>query len=229
MEFLRTRVARRVLSLFVLGSLFPIAVLVALSYRAVSSQLESQSEQRLADVTDIASQSLLDRFDFFHSWLRGVGVLGTVGVGRAGDPGSASFTDVVPGGVEGLALEEDGRVRTITGTVGQLPPLGAEDGEQLATGRPLVKAAVGIDGASPSIFMALNTRPNDPDRGGCCGHVLPGTRCGRRRSCGRRPRRSRISVSWTREAGPSTAIEARGVACQQLCLPWGAVSRTRDS
>ena len=166
MEFLRTRVARRVLSLFVLGSLFPIAVLVALSYRAVSSQLESQSEQRLADVTDIASQSLLDRFDFFHSWLRGVGVLGTVGVGRAGDPGSASFTDVVPGGVEGLALEEDGRVRTITGTVGQLPPLGAEDGEQLATGRPLVKAAVGIDGASPSIFMALNTRPSDPDRGG---------------------------------------------------------------
>ena len=165
MEFLRTRVARRVLSLFVLGSLFPIAVLVALSYRAVSSQLESQSEQRLADVTDIASQSLLDRFDFFHSWLRGVGVLGTVGVGRAGDPGSASFTDVVPGGVEGLALEEDGRVRTITGTVGQLPPLGAEDGEQLATGRPLVKAAVGIDGASPSIFMALSTRPGDPDRG----------------------------------------------------------------
>ena len=165
MEFLRTRVARRVLSLFVLGSLFPIALLVALSYRAVSSQLESQSEQRLADVTDIASQSLLDRFDFFHSWLRGVGVLGTVGVGRAGDPGSASFTDVVPGGIEGLALEEDGRVRTITGTVGQLPPLGAEDGEQLATGRPLVKAAVGIDGASPSIFMALRTQPGDPDRG----------------------------------------------------------------
>ena len=166
MEFLRTRVARRVLSLFVLGSLFPIAVLVALSYRAVSSQLESQSEQRLADVTDIASQSLLDRFDFFHSWLRGVGVLGTVAVGRAGDPRSASFIDVVPGGVEGLALEEDGRVRTITGTVGQLPPLGAEDGGQLAAGRPLVKAAVGSDGASPRIFMALSTRPTDPDRGG---------------------------------------------------------------
>ena len=153
------------MSLFVLGSLFPIAVLVALSYRAVSRQLEEQSEQRLADVTDIAAQSLLDRFDFFHSWLRGVGVLGTVGVGQAGDPGSASFTDVVPGGVEGLALEEDGRVREITGTVGQLPPLGAEDGEQLATGQPLVKAAVGIDGASPSIFMALSARPSDPDRG----------------------------------------------------------------
>ena len=106
MEFLRTRVARRVLSLFVLGSLFPIAVLVALSYRAVSSQLESQSEQRLADVTDIAAQSLLDRFDFFHSWLRGVGQLATVGVSQAGDGGSVSFTDVVPGGIEGLALEE---------------------------------------------------------------------------------------------------------------------------
>ena len=164
-EFLRTRVARRVMGLFVLGSLFPIAVLVALSYSAVSRQLESQSEQRLADVTDIAAQSLLDRFDFYHSWLRGVGVLGTLGVSQAGDGGSGSFTDVVPGGVEGLALEEDGRVRTITGTVGQLPSLGAADGEQLVMGQPLVKAGVGIDGAPPSIFMALRTRPGDPDRG----------------------------------------------------------------
>ena len=164
-EFLRTRVARRVMSLFVIGSLFPIAVLVALSYGAVSRQLESQSEQRLADVTDIAAQSLLERFDFFHSWLRGVGVLGTVGMSQAADGASVPFTDLVPGSVEGLALEEDGRVRTITGTVGQLPPLGAADGEQLAMGQPLVKAAVGIDGAPPSIFMALRTRPGDPDRG----------------------------------------------------------------
>ena len=163
-ELLRSRVAWRVIRLFVLGSLLPIAVLAALSYGAVSRQLESQSEQRLADVTDIAAQSLLERFDFFHSWLRGVGVLATVGVSQAGDDGSVSFTDLIPGGVEGLALEEDGRVRTITGTVGQLPTLGAADGEQLAMGLPLVKAAVGIDGARPSIFMALSARSGDPDR-----------------------------------------------------------------
>ena len=164
-EFLRTRVARRVIRLFVLGSLLPIAILAALSYRAVSRQLESQSEQRLADVTDIAAQSLLERFEFFHSWLRGIGVLATVGVSQAGDGSSVSFTDLVPGGVEGLALEEDGRLRTITGTVGQLPPLEAADGEQLASGKPLVKAAVGIDGARSSIFMALSARPGNPDRG----------------------------------------------------------------
>ena len=164
-EFLRTRVARRVIRLFVLGSLLPIAVLIALSYRAVSRQLESQSEQRLADVTDIAAQSLLERFDFFHSWLRGVGVLVSVGMSQAGDGGSVSFADLVAGGVEGLALEEDGRVRTITGTVGPLPALGAADGEHLASGLPLVKAAVGIDGARPSVLMALSARPGDPDRG----------------------------------------------------------------
>ncbi len=164
-EFLRTRVAKRVMGLFVLGSLLPIAVLAALSYGAVSSQLESQSEQRLADITDVAAQSLLERFDFFHSWLRGVGMLTTAGGRQAGDAGSMSFIDLVPGGVEGLALEEGGRVRPITGTVGQLPELGAADREQLATGQPLVKAAVGVDAAGPSIFMALNTRPGDPDRG----------------------------------------------------------------
>ena len=164
-EFLRTRVARRIIRLFVLGSLLPIAVLIALSYRAVSRQLESQSEQRLADVTDIAAQSLLERFNFFHSWLRGVGVLATVGVSQAGDGGSVSFTDLVAGGVEGLALEDNGRVRTITGTVGLLPELGAADGEHLARGLPLVKADIGIDGARPSIFMALSARPGDADRG----------------------------------------------------------------
>ena len=164
-EFLRTRVARRVIRLFVLGSLLPIAVLIALSYGAVSRQLESQSEQRLADVTDIAAQSLLERFDFFHSWLRGIGVLTTLGVGQAGNVGPVSFADLVPGGVEWLALEEDGRVRAITGTVGELPALGAADGEQLARGLPLVKATVGIDGARPSVLMALIARPGDPDRG----------------------------------------------------------------
>ena len=115
MEFLRTRVAKRIMGLFVLGSLLPIAVLAALSYGAVSSQLESQSEERLEDITDVAAQSLLERFDFFHSWLRGVGVLATVGGSQAGDGGSVSFTDLAPGGIEGLALEEGGRVRTITG------------------------------------------------------------------------------------------------------------------
>ena len=164
-KFLRTRVAQRVIRLFVLGSLLPIAVLAALSYRAVSRQLESQSEQRLADVTDIAAQSLLERFDFFHSWLRGVGGLATAGLNQAGDGGSVSFTDLVPGGVEGLALEENGRVRTITGTLGQLPPLETAEGEQLARGLPLVKAAVGVGGARPSIFIALSTQPGDPDQG----------------------------------------------------------------
>ena len=164
-EFLRTRVGRRVIRLFALGSLLPIAVLVALSYRAISNQLESQSEQRLADITDVAAQSLLERFDFFHSWLRGVGVLATMDVGRAGANGPVSFTDLVPGGIEGLAIEEDGRLRTISGTVGQLPPLGAGDGEQLALGRPLVKAAVGVDGAPASIFMVLGARPDSPDQG----------------------------------------------------------------
>ena len=164
-KFLRTRVAQRVIRLFVLGSLLPIAVLAALSYRAVSRQLESQSEERLAEVTDIAAQSLLERFNFFHSWLRGVGVLATAGLYQAGDGGSVSFTRLVPGGVEGLALEEDGRVLAITGEVGQLPPLETADGEQLAMGQPLVKAAVGVDGARPSIFMALSAQPGDPDRG----------------------------------------------------------------
>ncbi len=84
-EFLRTRVARRVMGLFVLASLLPIALLVVLSSGAVSSQLEEQSEQRLAEIADVASQSLLDRFSFFHSWLLGVGVLATLLESPAGD------------------------------------------------------------------------------------------------------------------------------------------------
>ena len=193
-NFLRTRVAQRVIRLFVVGSLLPIAILVALSYRAVSSELESQSEQRLADVTDIAAQSLLERFEFFHTSLRGLSVLATVGTNEAGDVGSLSFTDLVPGGVEGLALEVDGRLRTISGTFGPLPLLDSEDEERLSMGLPLVKADVGIDGARPGIFMALSARPDDPDR----------------------------SVLWARITGDSlwatTILWASSPTVQDLCI-----------
>ena len=75
LEFLRARVGRRILGLFVVGALLPVVILAGLTYTAVTGQLESQAEARLIQLSDDIAQSVMERLGFFTTWLGGVGTL----------------------------------------------------------------------------------------------------------------------------------------------------------
>jgi putative nucleotidyltransferase with HDIG domain len=61
LELLRTRVARRILVVFVLGALAPVVLLGVYSFRAVTAQLRDQGHDRLQQLSKSAGMSVMER------------------------------------------------------------------------------------------------------------------------------------------------------------------------
>ena len=59
--FLRTRVARRILGLFMLGALVPVAVVGFIAYQRVGGQLEDQSGARAFQASKAQGMAILER------------------------------------------------------------------------------------------------------------------------------------------------------------------------
>ena len=70
--FLRTRVARRVVFLFVLSAVLPVATMASISFAAVNRQLREQSEVRLEQLAKNAGQSILQQISLLEGRLRPV-------------------------------------------------------------------------------------------------------------------------------------------------------------
>jgi signal transduction histidine kinase len=70
MTSLRSRVARRIFSLFVLCALVPIGVLAVISFREVTTQLNEQSRSRLRQGSKALGLSLYERLLFLETELR---------------------------------------------------------------------------------------------------------------------------------------------------------------
>ena len=68
--FLRTKVARRILGLFLICCLLPIATIGVLGYYQVSRELHGQSAERLRTNVKIASMAILERLTFLNANLR---------------------------------------------------------------------------------------------------------------------------------------------------------------
>ena len=65
--FLRTKVARRILGLFMLTAAFPVAILTFVSYNQVTDQLSDQSRARLRRMSKIAGMGILERLDVLRA------------------------------------------------------------------------------------------------------------------------------------------------------------------
>jgi putative nucleotidyltransferase with HDIG domain len=134
--FLRTRVARRVVFLFVLSAVLPVATMASLSFAAVNRQLREQSEERLEQLAKNAGQSILQQFSLLESRLAPVAaraVDGTVD----GVTANLLLPYVRALGVEG----RDGTPRMVFGTGGDLPSL-SDDGARFLEGGGLALAPV---------------------------------------------------------------------------------------
>ncbi len=108
-SFLQTRVARRVLGLFVVCALVPVVALAAIAYRQVTSELENQARQRLRDESKATGAILFDRI--------------------AGLADALNIEGRRTGRFTSLALERPGRpIEPLLGEIGPIPPL---DSKQL--------------------------------------------------------------------------------------------------
>ncbi len=137
---LRTRVARRILFLFILCAMLPVLVLSLLSYSSVRSQLEEGSRDRLADMAKNASSALIERAQLLEGRARLL--LGPLAlrVGISDSPSALPLGEA--GGTDGFdaALVERGEGRILLfGDMVPPPGLDAEEEAHLGTGAALLK------------------------------------------------------------------------------------------
>lgn len=189
-EFLRAKLARRIVLLFVACALVPVAIFSLLSFRHVARELSDQSRERLRDLSKETGVGVLQRLHLLDaelervvSGLRGTRVRGTETAGGSSD-GGQSFGDLSPSATRPdwparWFLEPDAAVairpekgvedriaaRAQEGFVDGIPA-GAADSTRLArlrSGEPLIRT-VGREGR-PAVRIGRAVEPGVPERG----------------------------------------------------------------
>ncbi|MDP2955638.1 MAG: HD domain-containing protein [Longimicrobiales bacterium] len=117
---LRTRVARRVLLLFVVVALIPVLFMAAASFRAMSSQLREQSEERLRQVSRNAWQAVMQQLILTEAGVR----LAAEALRLGGSPAEAP----IPSSIRSLAATREGSPPgLLLGSAFPVPVLGAAE------------------------------------------------------------------------------------------------------
>jgi putative nucleotidyltransferase with HDIG domain len=155
--FLRTRVARRVLGLFVLCALLPIVSLTLISFTSVGRQLHQQAEGRVLESGKSTTMSILERLRFLTVSLNAV----------ATDQRAAPRSPAMPvdsfsleGRIDGVAFGRRGEKPTVlAGTVPSLPALDAATLERLQ--HDSTALIISWEDSLPSILLAHAVRPSD--------------------------------------------------------------------
>lgn len=165
LDVLGTRVARRVLFLFMVSAAAPVVVMAVLSFTAIRGQVREQSESRLDQLTGIQTQSILGRLTGLAVQIRAAGSL-AYRAGVSSSSGSEPASMPLPPGVRGLVLEADGDLRSLAGEVGALPTLSARQTERLTRGGDVLVVDRATTGASRArLWIASPLEVDAPESG----------------------------------------------------------------
>lgn len=143
--FLRTRVARRILGLFLLCVIVPVVLLATVVYRHVSSQLLEQAQARLVASSRSVSMELLRRLQRVGAAVERASVSVELRP-REWAPDSLLRPSLREQGISALVVQRDGRLQMLAGRPGALPELPPTAERHLLTGRPhlLVDTSAGL-------------------------------------------------------------------------------------
>jgi len=133
--FLRSKVAQRIVVLFVSCALLPVTILAAVSFYEVSSQLHEDSQRQLMRAGKNQAMTIYERLELLDSDLQ----LLTAQLGEHRTP---SANKVLYERFESVAVfGPDGAARVLWGKSAAPPLLSPEETEHLRSGAPLIKVA----------------------------------------------------------------------------------------
>jgi len=137
---LRTRVARRILWLFIACAFVPIGTLAVLSYRRVSVQLTQQATQRLHEISKGAGMVLMKRLTDLDDALSAAAAQVRSGAPRFAVSAAGSANAEEPRSwIAGFVLADSaGTIRSIAGDSTPPPALPATGLQTLRSGEPLL-------------------------------------------------------------------------------------------
>lgn len=150
--FLRTRVARRILAIFVLSAILPSATLAVMGYRYMARDLEQSARRELRERNKLTTMTLLERLATLTTTLELLAPHVDGPSQRVALP--APGEDPRPGPrFRKLVIEQLGRAQPIFGGPVVLPPLGPGQAEHLRGGE--VALVVGRGAAEPEVYLVL--------------------------------------------------------------------------
>ncbi len=152
--FLHSKVARRIVLLFVSCALLPVTILALVSYYEVSSQLREQSQKELVQASKRQGMAIYERLEMLDSDLQLLFAMEKEQHKFAGD-------GALQGHFRGLGLfAKDGRQLNEWGEALTMPTLTPGERDHLAAGNALLKFVPSQDGSSRVLLM----RMADPER-----------------------------------------------------------------
>jgi len=165
--FLRSKVARRIFTLFVVCALLPIIALAVASFIQVTGQLHQQSRGRLRQTTKAVGLSIYERLLFLEGEMQLVASNTAAGThtqsGRLAEDLATRF--------QGLTLLTDAnRPFPVLGRSANLPEFGALERQHLASGKTLLSTD-SRSGGPVRVFMSLPFDPQNPARGILVGEI----------------------------------------------------------
>lgn len=165
-SFLRTRVARRILLLFLLCAVVPVAGLALLGYRFVATQLEEDASLELRSQSKTAGMLLLDRFASLAANLERTSTL--LASGRPyGGSSAPSEAATYASRFQSLTLQHaDGSVESLAGESSSLPALIPTEEKQLRNGGTAMAVTSGTQTPRVYLVRALDGKPDERLWGG---------------------------------------------------------------
>lgn len=169
--FLRSKVARRILLLFILCALLPIAALAFISFSHVTKQLHQQGQRRLHQASKAAGLAIFERLLFLEAELTMAAADPHARTGAPVQTPSRGPGQHLTPRFRGLVLLTDaGRHRSLFGRIEDPPEPSAGEKHHLRTGKTVVSS----QGRAPlpaRVFMSRALDPQRPDRGILVGEI----------------------------------------------------------
>ena len=169
-SFLRTRIARRILGLFMLGALVPVAVVGFIAYQRVGGQLQEQSRARAFQASKSQGMAILERLHFLETELR------TATDAIKADPSSEPTSPweslaALRSRFRSLVLETAARTVPLGGRIVAHPPTAVSpaDSAHLADGKALLEE----DRPTRTLLLGVAVDPGNLSRGILWGEVEP--------------------------------------------------------
>ena len=157
--FLRTKVARRILLLFLLCAVLPLALLAGLGYRRLAMDLETSMREHLREESKASGMMLLDRLASLSALLETMAA--QLEPGRPLRPAAVASSAATSGPrFRALGVERPGgRVDNIIGDLPHLPPLLPEQESHLQGGGVALVTGPGLHGVRVFLVRAVDAMP----------------------------------------------------------------------
>ncbi|MEE8211349.1 MAG: EAL domain-containing protein [Acidiferrobacterales bacterium] len=169
--FFRSKVARRILVLFIVSALVPIVTLAILSFSQVTGYFNDQTQKHLHQAGKAVGMAIFERLLALEAELQMAGAYLRTSSRASMERAASSFSDRIKQRFTGIVLVTDGTNDfPLLGSLPHPPKLTSAERTHAASGKSALMTQHRED-RPPRVFLATALDPDYPDRGTLIGEI----------------------------------------------------------